>query len=163
MVIVAPPGYGKSSLLTEWADHDDRQFVWLNHDALESADLRSTANSIHERANDRGEFVVVLDDAHLAPPERVRDLLELLLSELPPGAMVALSSRTEPPLPLGRLRARRALIEIRVPDLAMMPAEASILLRQAGLELDVTTVQALVGKTEGWPVGLYLAALSVGE
>jgi len=163
VVIVAPPGYGKSSLLTEWADHDDRQFVWLDHDALEPADLRSTASSILACADDRGEFVVVLDDAHLAPPERVRDLLELLLSELPAGAMVAVSSRTEPPLPLGRLRARRALIEVRVPDLAMMPAEASILLRQAGLELDVTTVQALVGKTEGWPVGLYLAALSVGE
>jgi LuxR family maltose regulon positive regulatory protein len=163
VVIVAPPGYGKSSLLSEWAEHDERRFVWLAADALESADLRSTAGAILEPADDRGEFVVVLDDAHLAPPEVVRDLLALLLEELPAGAMVAVSSRTEPPLPLGRLRARRALIEVRVNDLAMMPAEASILLRRAGLELDFTTVQALVKRTEGWPVGLYLAALSVGE
>jgi LuxR family maltose regulon positive regulatory protein len=163
VVIVAPPGYGKSSLLSEWAEHDERRFVWLAANALESADARSTASEILGPADDRGEFVVVLDDAHLAPPQVVRDLLELLLGELPAGSMVALSSRTEPPLPLGRLRARAALIEVRVNDLAMMPAEASILLRRAGLELDFTTVQALVRRTEGWPAGLYLAALAVGE
>ena len=44
----------------------------------------------------------------------------------------------------------------------MMPAEASILLRHAGLELDSASVQALVTRTEGWPAGLYLAALSLG-
>ena len=77
--------------------------------------------------------------------------------------MVAISSRTEPPLPLGRLRARRALVEVRVQDLEMLPADASTLLRHAGLELDLTTVQALVRRTEGWPAGLYLAALSIGE
>jgi LuxR family transcriptional regulator, maltose regulon positive regulatory protein len=164
VVIVAPPGYGKSSLLSEWTEHDARPFVWLAPDALESVDLRPTADDVLGAGDDdRGEFVVVLDDAHLAPPEVVRDLLELLLAELPDGCTVALSSRTEPPLPLGRLRARRALIEVRVPELAMMPAEASLLLRQAGLEPDFSTVQALVRRTEGWPVGLYLAALSVGE
>ena len=162
VVIVAPPGYGKSSLLSEWADHDPRPFVWLAPETLESVDLRSTADAILAPADDRGEFVVVLDDAHLAPPQAVRDLLEMLLAELPAGAMVAFSSRTEPPLPLGRLRARRGLIEVRVPELAMMPAEASLVLRQAGLEVDFTTVQALVRRTEGWPAGLYLAALSVG-
>jgi LuxR family transcriptional regulator, maltose regulon positive regulatory protein len=163
VVIVAPPGYGKSSLLSEWAEHDARPFVWLAPDALESIDLTSTADAVLGDGDDRGEFVVVLDDAHLAPPEIVRDLLELLLADLPDGATVAVSSRTEPPFPLGRLRARRALVEIRVPELAMMPAEASLLLRQAGLEPDFSTVQALVSRTEGWPVGLYLAALSVGE
>ncbi len=162
-MIVAPPGYGKSSLLSEWAERDARPFVWLASEALESVDLRSTADAAVGHGDDRGEFVVALDDAHLAPPDVVRDLLGLLLAELPDGATVAVGSRTEPPLPLGRLRARRALIEVRTPDLAMMPAEAALLLRQAGLELDFTTVQALVRRTEGWPVGLYLAALSVGE
>ena len=163
VVIVAPPGYGKTSLLSEWAEHDARRFVWLAPDALESVDVESSVSAIFGPADDRGECVVVLDDAHLAPRDVVRDLLVLLLAELPPGATIAVSSRTEPPLPLGRLRARRALIEVRVPDLAMMPAEASLLLRQTGLELDLTTVQALVRRTEGWPVGLYLAALSVRE
>jgi LuxR family maltose regulon positive regulatory protein len=162
-VIVAPPGYGKSSLLQEWAEHDEREFVWLTPAALEAADVEETTRSIIARAEadgDRG-VVFVLDDAHLGSSEPVRDVLEQLLEDLPAGSLVAVASRAEPPLPLGRLRARRALIEVRVEDLAMMPAEASILLRQAGLELDFTALEALVSKTEGWPAGLYLSALSL--
>lgn len=161
-VIVAPPGYGKSSLLAEWAEHDKRQFVWLTPAMLEPGELEPITGSIFTGQDEPG-VVLVLDDAHLAPPELVQHVLGPLLEELPAGSMVAIASRTEPPLPLGRLRARRALIEVRVPDLAMMPAEASILLHEAGLELDFGTVQALVMRTEGWPVGLYLAALSVHD
>jgi len=162
-VIVAPPGYGKSSLLQEWAEHDEREFVWLAPASLETDEIEATTRSILADAETDGErgVVVVLDDAHLASPNAVRDLLGPLLEDLPAGSMVAIGSRTEPPLPLGRLRARRALIEVRVEDLAMMPAEASILLRQAGLELDLTALQALVSRTEGWPAGLYLSALSL--
>ena len=161
-VIVAPPGYGKSSLLAEWAEHDQRQFVWLTPSVLEPDELEAITRSILAGDDEQG-VVLVLDDAHLAPPEFVQNVLGPLLEELPAGTMVAIASRTEPSLPLGRLRARRALIEVRVPDLAMLPAEASILLRGTGLELDVGAVQALVSRTEGWPAGLYLAALSVRE
>ena len=161
-VIVAPPGYGKSSLLSEWSEHDDREFVWLTPDVLEDDDLEAQVGALLAGADASHGVVLVLDDAHRAPAEVVRRGLERLLEEIPAGSMVAVSSRTEPPLPLGRLRACRALIEVRVQDLAMMPAEASILLRHAGLELDSASVQALVTRTEGWPAGLYLAALSLG-
>ncbi|MBV8219900.1 MAG: hypothetical protein JO325_15660, partial [Solirubrobacterales bacterium] len=159
-VVVAPPGYGKSSLLQEWSEHDEREFVWLTPASLQTADVEDTTRSIIAAAGQQG-VVVVLDDAHLAPPDAVRDVLEQLLKDMPAGSMVAVGSRTEPPMPLGRLRARRALIEVRVEDLAMVPAEASILLRQAGLELDSAALQALVSRTEGWPAGLYLSALSL--
>jgi len=162
-VIVAPPGYGKSSLLEEWARHDRRPFVWLDPAALGSDDLEASLRSILDGAENDGGVVLVLDDAHLTPPGVLRDLVDVVTAELPAGAMLALSSRSEPPLPLGRLRARRALVEVRVNDLEMRPADASTLLRHAGLELDFTAVQALVRRTEGWPVGLYLGALSVGE
>jgi LuxR family transcriptional regulator, maltose regulon positive regulatory protein len=162
-VIVAPPGYGKSSLLEEWAEHDRRQFVWLSSEALATGDLDSIASSIIDRGGVHGGVVVVVDDAHLAPAEALRDLLMPLLEEIPAGSMVAVASRAEPPLPLGRLRARRALIEVRTEDLAMVPAEASVLLRRAGLELDFTAVRVLVSRTEGWPVGLYLSALSLRD
>jgi len=160
-VIVAPPGYGKSSLLFEWSEHDEREFVWLTLDALEDDDLEAHAQALVAGSDAGHGVVLVLDDAHRASAEVVRNGLERLLEEIPCGSMVAVSSRTEPPLPLGRLRARRALIEVRVQDLAMMPAEASVLLRHAGLELDFAEVQALVTRTEGWPAGLYLAALSL--
>ncbi len=67
----------------------------------------------------------------------------------------------EPPLPIGRLRANRRLVEVRSEDLAMVPAEAAALVRMAGLELDFRAVQTLSLRTEGWPAALYLAALSL--
>lgn len=160
-VLVAPPGYGKSSLLREWADHDKRSFTWLGVEGLKTTDLEAALRS--SAAETDGSFVLVLDDAHLISRAVLRDLLGVVMRLLPAGSTVALSSRSEPPLPLGRLRASRALVEVRAEDLAMMPAEAAILLRQAGLELDFAEVQRLVQRTEGWPVGLYLAALSVRE
>jgi LuxR family maltose regulon positive regulatory protein len=137
--------------------------VWLDPTALDSEDLQPDVRSILDGAGNDGGVVLVLDDAHLTPPAALRDLVDVVTAEMPAGAMLALSSRSELPIPLGRLRAQRALIEVRVQDLEMLPADASTLLRHAGLELDLTAVQALVRRTEGWPVGLYLAALSVAE
>lgn len=151
-------------MLSEWGEHDERPFLWLApaeagasgaSDALVRA-IRSLRARIHS-------FVLVLDDAHVVAPDVLRDLIAVVMNELPEGSMLVLASRTEPELPLGRLRASRALVEVRTEDLAMIPAEASILLHQAGLELDFTAVQTLVRRTEGWPVGLYLAALSLRE
>jgi LuxR family maltose regulon positive regulatory protein len=96
-------------------------------------------------------------------PEVLRELACVLINEAPSGTTLALASRSELPIPLGRLRASRALVEVRIPELAMIPRDALILLRQAGLELDIGAVRKLVSLTEGWPVGLYLAASSVHE
>jgi LuxR family transcriptional regulator, maltose regulon positive regulatory protein len=169
VVIVAPPGYGKSSLLAEWAGRDKRRFVWLamphpDADEFEPAAAEDTVRAAVQplQAQDRPS-VLVLDDAHLAPPKVLRELVDQVMHEMPSGCSLALASQTEPDLPLGRLRAKRTLVEIRVPDLAMSPAEASMLLRWSGLELDFTSVQTLVRRTEGWPAALYLAGLSVRE
>ncbi|HEY4827381.1 MAG TPA: hypothetical protein VIH85_11455, partial [Solirubrobacteraceae bacterium] len=162
-VIVAPPGYGKSSLLSEWAEYDERPFLWLAHaDARGRGAPDALLRAIRSLTKQR-DFVLVLDDAHDIAAAVLRDLTAVVMSELPEGSMLVLASRTEPPLPLGRLRGLRGLVEVRVEDLAMIPTEASILLRQAGLELDSAAVQTLVRRTEGWPVGLYLAALSLRE
>jgi LuxR family transcriptional regulator, maltose regulon positive regulatory protein len=169
VVIVAPPGYGKSSLLDEWAGRDKRRFVWLavansDSDEFDSGVTEDTVRATIQSLNAvDGPFVLLLDDAHLAPPAVVRELVDEAVHEMPDGCSLALASQTEPDLPLGRLRAKRMLLEVRVPDLAMSPAEASALLRRSNLELDFTSVQTLVRRTEGWPAALYLAALSVRE
>ena len=64
-------------------------------------------------------------------------------------------------MPLGRLRTQRRLGEVGARDLVMTAAEAADLLEEAGLELDGTAVEQLVERTEGWPAGLYLAALAL--
>ena len=164
-VIVAPPGYGKSSLLREWSRCDRRRFLWLTPAELEMDGLGSPVAADPMGASPRGarRCVVAIDDAHLVAPEVLREVVDVAMRELPAGSTVALASRTEPVLPLGRWRAQRSLVEVRVDDLAMTPAEASILLRRAGLELGFGAVQTLVRRTEGWPAALYLAALSVRE
>ena len=97
--------------------------------------------------------VFVIDDGQSVAAHGLRQVATALLDELAPGSQLVIASRTEPPLPIGRLRAHRALVEVRTNDLAMTPAEAATLLRQAGLELDFGAVQTLSGQTEGWPVG----------
>jgi LuxR family maltose regulon positive regulatory protein len=169
VVIIAPPGYGKSSLLREWAGRDKRRFLWLalaNPDAGEF-DLVATRDAVRATLRSSqaksSQFVLVLDDAQLDDPALLRETVEEAVREMPEGCSLALASQIEPALPLGRLRAKRMLVEIRVDELAMSSAEASVLLRRSGLELDFSAVQTLVRRTEGWPAALYLAARSVRE
>ena len=106
-------------------------------------------------------FVIVLDDVHnLNNPEALRPLPELA-SCLNAGSTLAITSRDEPEMPLGRLRTQRRLGEVRARELMMTVPEAADLLEEAGLELDHATVERLVERTEGWPAGLYLAALAL--
>lgn len=169
VALVAPHGYGKSSLVDEWASRDPRHFVRLTASELEDDDPDLIATQASVRAMMRSldaqgrRFVLVLDDAHLIAPAGLRRFVDQVLRELPEGCLLALASVSQPALAFGRLRAKRMLMEIGVDDLAMTPAEASMLLRQTGVELDFSSVQTLVRRTEGWPAALYLAALSVRE
>ncbi|HEY2655155.1 MAG TPA: LuxR C-terminal-related transcriptional regulator [Solirubrobacteraceae bacterium] len=167
-MIVAPPGYGKSTLLAEWAAHDDRKFVSISQTeptapsarpAL-SESIRSATQAIRLSGT---PCVLVLDDAHLAEPEALRSMVDEAVLQLPAGSTLALASRREPVLPLGRMRAHQTVVEVRVDDLALTSAEAASVLRRSGLELDFGVVQTLVQRTEGWPAALYLAALSARE
>lgn len=158
VLIVAPAGYGKSSVLREWSERDRRPFVWLAPQEL-SAETAKRRRGFTQRSS----FVVAIDDAHLADPAGLHEFVESLLPRLPEGSTLALSSRQELDIPTGRLRAHRALLEVRADQLAMTPAEAAVLLRRGGLSLDFESVQALARRTEGWATGLYLATLSLRE
>jgi LuxR family maltose regulon positive regulatory protein len=110
------------------------------------------------------ELALILDDYHVIESESIHDAMAFLLDHLPPQLHVVISSRTDPPLPLARLRARGQLAELRATDLRFTPEEASALLREVwGLDLAAETLAALEARTEGWAVGLQLAALSLRE
>jgi LuxR family transcriptional regulator, maltose regulon positive regulatory protein len=165
-LLVAPPGYGKSTLLADWAEQDEREFVWLTPArgdlaaVLRSSSADGLARLVRRLRRQHESFVVVLDDSHLIAADRLCELIEPALAEIPAGSAIALASRTEPQLPTGRLRAHRLLSEIRIGQLAMDCIEADELLRGAGLELGLDEVEALVTHCEGWPAALYLAALA---
>ena len=108
----------------------------------------------------RQPVAIVLDDVHVLSDETCWQSLEHLVEHLPQQARVIVTTRSDPPLPLGRLRARGALGEIRAGDLAFSVDEArELLVHREKIALDEADVELLVERTEGWPAGLYLAAL----
>ncbi len=119
---------------------------------------------INELAAQPGEeeVLLVLDDYHLIGAPPVHASLMFLVDHLPPGLRVVLASRSDPPLPLARLRAAGQLAELRAADLRFTEEEAAALLHEAmGADLPGTAVAALEARTEGWAAGLQLAALSL--
>ncbi|MBL8096298.1 MAG: hypothetical protein JNL73_19125, partial [Anaerolineales bacterium] len=126
---------------------------------LSEAILTSLLNDIARSPRD---LLLLLDDYHLIENRLIHDALAFLLDHLPPQLLIALASRSDPPLPLARLRARGALIELRAADLRFTPDEAAGFLNQVmGLELSAKDVVTLESRTEGWIAGLQLAALSL--
>ena len=192
--VVAPAGYGKTTLLARWAQADPRPFAWV---ALDGRDddaivfLRYVAAAIHgvepiapevfealsgpggtawpQRVARLGRalaalehsMVLVLDDLHTVANPTCLDVLTALAGYVPSGSQIAIASREAPGLPLGRWRAQGLLDEIEVSDLRLDEPEAALLLRAAGVELDARELCELTERTEGWPAGLYLAALSL--
>jgi LuxR family maltose regulon positive regulatory protein len=193
-IVVAPAGYGKTTLLAHWAEADPRPFAWV---ALDGRDddavvfLRDIAAAVHQveplppdvldalsgpggstwanrvprvgRALAALErpLVLVLDDLHAVTNPGCLDVLAALFEYVPAGSQIAIASREEPALPLARWRARGWLVEVGVADLRLDELEAELLLGVAGVELEASELSELTRQTEGWPAGLYLAALSM--
>jgi len=108
------------------------------------------------------EVVLVLDDYHLIEAPAIHESVVFLLEHLPAGLRLAMASRTDPPLPLARLRGRGQLAELRAGALRFTRPETAALLREAvGADLPEDAIAALEARTEGWAVGLQLAGLSL--
>jgi LuxR family transcriptional regulator, maltose regulon positive regulatory protein len=117
---------------------------------------------LHELDVLQAQVVLILDDYQLIKEQSCHEQIAFLLLHLPPSAQIALVTRTAPPLPLARLRASGEMIEIRMPELRLEPSEAAALVRNvSGLELAGSDLSVLLERTEGWPAGLQLAALSL--
>ncbi len=108
------------------------------------------------------EATIALDDYHAISEPGIHDAVAFMVEHLPGSLRLVMTSRTDPPIGLGRLRARGDLGEIRSSDLRFSDTEAGRLLNHAiGLELEDEQVQRLRARTEGWAAGLYLAGLSL--
>lgn len=197
VLLVAPAGWGKTSLLCDWysAGESDR-VAWLSVDrgdndpvsfwahvvaavstvrpgvgagaleALTATGVKSTDTVLSQVINDfagiRVPVTLVLDDYHLISNQAIQESMTFLVEHLPPALRLVLASRSDPELPLARLRARGQMAEIRVDELRFSEAETTQLLNgTAGVTLPPDAVQALHHRTEGWAAGLYLAGLSL--
>jgi LuxR family maltose regulon positive regulatory protein len=106
-------------------------------------------------------FLLVIDNLEVIRSQDAKDVIVELALALPAKARLALASRSALPLPMARLRTHGLIVEIGVDDLAMDHSEARALLLGAKVELSEEELTSLFVQTEGWPVGLYLAALAV--
>lgn len=107
-------------------------------------------------------LVLVLDDYHLITARPVHEALVFLLDHLPANMHLVIATRSDPPLPLARLRGRGQLTELRQTDLRFTFDEVTEFLNQVmGLTLSVDEVAALAARTEGWIAGLQMAAVSL--
>ena len=193
VTVVAPAGYGKTTILARWAEADPRPFAWVGLDSRDDDPvvlLRYLAGALHRieplppevlgvlsgggagwtkrvarignaLATREQPFVLALDDLHSINNPSCLDVLAELLRSIPNGSQIAVASREEPALPLGRWRAQGCVCEIGPAELRLDEGEAGLLLKGAGLELGEDEVNQLAQRTEGWAAGLYLAALSI--
>ena len=117
---------------------------------------------VNELASLAEQVVLVLDDYHLIKERSCHDQMTFLLTHLPPSVQVVIITRADPPLELARMRAAGEMVEIRARELRFDLSQAATLIKNiAAVELADHDVADLVERTEGWPAGLYLAALSL--
>jgi LuxR family transcriptional regulator, maltose regulon positive regulatory protein len=114
-------------------------------------------NALAEAPVVRG--LLVFDDVHRLTDPRTGDLLGQLIERLPAQWGVVIASRSEPALPLSRLRVQQRLTELRQNDLRFGTGEVQALL-QAQSRTDVPAAE-LIARTEGWAAGVQLL-LSAG-
>jgi len=109
-----------------------------------------------------GPVVLVLDDYHVIKERSCHEQIAFLLAHLPPSAQLVLVTRVDPPLPLARMRASGEMVEIRARELRFGADETAALVRSvSGVQLSEADLADLAERTEGWPAGTYLAALSL--
>jgi LuxR family maltose regulon positive regulatory protein len=210
VLVSAPAGYGKSTLLASWLEEAAVRSAWLSldrrdddpvrfarvleagislldeaphgsvrhetgwhetgqHEPGQSLDLDLTLSGILARLaavverDPSGQAVLVLDDYHVIGLRAIHQLIGDLVDRVPPGVRLVVATRADPPLPLGRLRARGELLEIRAADLRFSADEADALLRGADVELPPDEVMELAERTEGWAAALRLAAVALHD
>ncbi|HEY5901986.1 MAG TPA: hypothetical protein VIU39_05495, partial [Anaerolineales bacterium] len=110
------------------------------------------------------EVALILDDYQFISSQAAHDQTAFLLEHCPERLHLLIASRSDPPLPLARLRARGLIAEVRGADLSFSASEAAVFLNHVmGLHLDEASVGVLNERTEGWAAGLQMAALSMHD
>jgi len=112
----------------------------------------------------QGEIALVLDDFHRLSVGPAVDSVAWFIEHLPSTVQLVILTRTEPPLRLPALRAHGELLELRADDLRFTQREAGEFMNaHLNLDLSAEDIGSLVERTDGWPAGMYLAALSLAR
>jgi len=197
VLVSAPAGFGKTTLLAQWRSAAAGPVAWLSLDRGDDAPGRlwwHVVSALQQACPELGaedilavlatqtpdilgtvipmlvnklmgwpaQVVLMLDDYHVIKDRRCHEQVAALLRHLPPTLKIVLATRTSPPLPLARLRTLGEMTEIRTPELRFTIQEATGLVRTvSAVDLTAPDLADLVRRTEGWPTGVYLAAMAL--
>jgi LuxR family maltose regulon positive regulatory protein len=197
LLLSAPAGYGKTTLLSAWANESPWPVAWFSLDSADNDRTRFLTYLINALQRIQGQIgkitldlltsqqtqntemlltplvnellssphmVLVLDDYHVIEDKHIHEALIFLLEYLPENLHLIISTRTDPPLPLARLRARHQLRELRTNDLRFSLEESAMFLTESmDLSLQEEAIITLDERNQGWITGLQLAALSLQD
>ncbi len=191
VALTAPAGYGKTTLLAQWAAASFRPVGWVSLDRFDDDpaalltllaaaaarasavgpdlvdDLSGAGPSVLGRSAPRlaaalrsspVPFVLMLDDLHTIRSTASHDVLGVVLAGIPPGSQLVVASREEQPH-VPRLRALGAVMELGPTDLALDAAGTRAVFAASDVEVTDEVAAAVTARTEGWPVGVYLASV----
>jgi LuxR family maltose regulon positive regulatory protein len=194
--VVAPPGYGKTTVLSQWAERNGQSFAWVSVDERDNdpkvlltyvAEALNAVEPIDKRVFDvlaspgssvpgsvlpllgsafssmSAPVALILDDVHALRNRECQAALSVLADHVPGGSRLAMAGRSQPPLRVARLRVEGRILEIGPGELSLDRDEASLLLSGLDVKVSEDDVAELHRRTEGWPAGLYLAALYLRE
>jgi LuxR family maltose regulon positive regulatory protein len=196
-LVSTPAGFGKTTLLADWARSAPRPVAWLSLDAedndpvrfwryvvealdrsfqglgeallplLTGPSVRSTRGVVTALINELDNLprggTLILDDYHLIESSSIHEDMAFLLTHLSSQLHMVLTTRSDPWLPLARLRAGGHLAELRATDLRFTPEESAAFMQVWGLDLSPEAMAGVEARTEGWAAGLQLAALSLRQ
>ncbi len=196
ILVCAPAGYGKTTLIASWARKLSTPVAWLSLDEGDNDPLRFLMHFITAIQGQYPDFgasftgmlgdkplapigammrslvnqlcslpdrlCIILDDLHLVSETAVHQALAFLMENQPPQLQLIFASRSDPPFSLARLRGQRQLLEYRASDLRFTLEEVEAFCNDVmQLGLPQQQVETLTARTEGWIVGLQLAAVSM--
>lgn len=196
ILVSAPAGFGKSTLISDWIAQNSISSVWFTFDKgdkdsveffkylitgiqtikpdfgvsilllFQSPNIPSNESIIQMIINEiieiKTDLLIVLDDFHLIQTIEITNIVEYLLQYVPSTVHFAILTRSDPALPIARLRSQQQIVELRSLDLSFSVNDISQLFnKKLQISLSNDDIIALERKTEGWIAGLQLAALSL--
>lgn len=193
--VTAPAGYGKSTMLAEWASVEDRQVAWVSLDRFDDdpavlvvvlasaiAGISPEFDGLPDAVGGGGAsvlgraaprlagalrssavpFVVMLDDFHELKAPGCRDVMDLVMAGIPGGSQLIVAGRSDQHH-LPRLRAEGHVFELGPTDLVLDGAGVERIFADADVSVTSAIADVVAARTEGWPVGIRLAALIASE
>lgn len=181
IVVVAPAGYGKTTLISQWTEMRSTPAAWVRlgsehntphrflHGVLQAIgrqpdappSLDTALESIRRLATCQPGSVVVLDDFHVIENPEVHQMASELVAGLPAGLHLVIMSRAMPPLPLARRRIEGEVRDIQMQDLSFIKEEVGWLAESVyGSTVSPEMVSHLTARTDGWIAGIRLALAS---